>query len=64
MLEYSKVDAFYGKVQALFGVSLNVKESEIVALVGSNGSGKTTLLSTISGLVRPASGSVEFLGKR
>jgi branched-chain amino acid transport system ATP-binding protein len=64
MLEVSNLDVFYGKSQALRDVSLKVSEKEIVALVGANGAGKTTLLNTISGLVRPASGSVEFLGKR
>ncbi len=64
MLEISNLDVFYGKSQALHNVSLKVKEKEIVALVGTNGAGKTTLLNTISGLVHPASGSVEFLGKR
>lgn len=64
MLEFSNIDAFYGKAQALFGVSISVDESEIVALIGSNGAGKTTLLNTISGLLRPASGRVVFLGKR
>jgi branched-chain amino acid transport system ATP-binding protein len=64
MLEVSNLDVFYGKSQALRDVSLKVAEKEIVALVGTNGAGKTTLLNTISGLVRPASGSVEFLGKR
>jgi branched-chain amino acid transport system ATP-binding protein len=64
MLEVSHIDTFYGKVQALWDVSLRIDEAEVVALVGANGAGKTTVLNTISGLLRPASGSVEFLGKR
>ena len=64
MLEVSNIDTFYGKIQALWGVSLKIEEAEIVALVGGNGAGKTTLLNTISGLLRPASGSVAFRGKR
>jgi branched-chain amino acid transport system ATP-binding protein len=64
MLEVSGLDVFYGKSQALRDVSLKVEEKEIVALVGANGAGKTTLLNTISGLLRPASGSVEFFGQR
>ena len=64
MLEVSNIETFYGKIQALWGVSLKIEEAEIVALVGGNGAGKTTLLNTISGLLRPASGSVAFRGKR
>jgi branched-chain amino acid transport system ATP-binding protein len=64
MLEVCDVNTVYGKVQALWDVRLSVNEAEIVALVGSNGAGKTTLLNTISGRLRPASGSIEFLGKR
>jgi len=64
MLEVCNVDTLYGKVQALWDVWLEVNQSEIVALVGSNGAGKTTLVNTISGLVRPASGSVLFQGER
>ncbi len=64
MLEIKNLDTCYGKVQALWNVSLNIEQGEIVALVGANGAGKTTLLNTISGLLRPVSGSIEFLGKR
>jgi len=64
MLEVSNLDVFYGKSQALRDASLKINEGEIVALVGTNGAGKTTLLNTLSGLLRPTSGSVEFLGNR
>jgi branched-chain amino acid transport system ATP-binding protein len=63
MLEICDVATVYGKVQALWDVCLEVHEGEIVALVGSNGAGKTTLLNTITGVLRPASGSVKFLGR-
>ena len=64
MLEISHVDTFYGMIQALWDVSLSIEEAEIVALVGANGAGKTTLLNTVSGLLHPTSGSIEFLGRR
>ncbi|MFZ7110621.1 MAG: ABC transporter ATP-binding protein [Desulfatiglandales bacterium] len=64
MLETHNIQAFYGKSQALFDVSVKVEKSEIVALIGSNGAGKTTLLKTISGMLRPSSGQIEFLGRR
>ena len=63
LLELSGVDAFYGRVQALHGVSLNVGQNEIVGLIGSNGAGKTTTLRTISGLMHPARGTVSFDGQ-
>jgi branched-chain amino acid transport system ATP-binding protein len=64
MLKVCDVATAYGKTQALWDVCLEVHEAEIVALIGSNGAGKTTLLKTITGLLPPASGSVEFLGQR
>jgi branched-chain amino acid transport system ATP-binding protein len=63
MLTLKNVDVFYGKIHAIKRASLHVKEGEIVALIGSNGAGKTTLLCTISGLHRPASGSIEYDGR-
>jgi len=64
MLEVCNVDTNYGKAQALWDICLEVNQAEIVALIGSNGSGKTSLVNTITGLIRPASGSVLFLGER
>jgi branched-chain amino acid transport system ATP-binding protein len=63
LLKVSHIDAFHGSFQALWDVSLSVKPGEIVAIIGANGSGKSTLLDTISGLVHPAKGSIEFEGK-
>ncbi len=62
MLEFDNVEVFYGKVQALRGLSIHVEEGEIVALLGNNGAGKTTTLSTASALMNPSSGTVKFNG--
>ncbi len=62
MLVLEGIEARYGPVMALRGVSLNVSEGQIVAVLGANGAGKTTLFRTISGLLRPTQGRLEFLG--
>ena len=62
LLELSGVDALYGRVRALRGVTISVDQGEVVALIGSNGAGKTTTLRTISGLMHPPSGSISFNG--
>ncbi len=64
MLNVSNLETFYGKVKALWGVSLQIEEKEIVALIGANGAGKTTLVNTLSGVLRPTAGEVRFLGRR
>lgn len=63
LLEISDLHTFYGNIEALRGISLEVEEGEIVALLGSNGAGKTTTLRTISGLERARSGSVKLAGE-
>jgi branched-chain amino acid transport system ATP-binding protein len=63
VLHISKIDVFHGTFQALWDVSLEVKQGEMLALIGANTSGKTTLLDTISGLLHPSKGSIEFGGK-
>ena len=57
------LDAHYKDFQALWKVSLDVKKGEVVSIIGANGSGKSTLLNTISGLLTPTRGTIEFLGK-
>ena len=64
MLEIANLHVRFGRREVLHGVSLSVRQGEIVTLVGSNGAGKTTLLKTISGLVRPSDGSIMFDGER
>ncbi|HEX9969083.1 MAG TPA: ABC transporter ATP-binding protein [Acidimicrobiales bacterium] len=63
LLQVSDIDVFYGSVQALRGVSLQVEAGERVALLGANGAGKTTTLRTISGLLAPRRGSINFAGE-
>jgi branched-chain amino acid transport system ATP-binding protein len=60
MLKINEIDACYGDLQALWGISLQVNEGELVALVGPNGAGKTTTLRVITGLLKPEAGSVIF----
>jgi branched-chain amino acid transport system ATP-binding protein len=62
LLELDSVDAFYGRIQALRGVTLRVDRGEVVSLIGSNGAGKTTTLRTISGLMHPHTGTIRFDG--
>lgn len=64
MLEVKGITVSYDDFHILWDVSLSVDEGQIVAIVGPNGAGKTTLMHSISGLIHPSSGSVEFLGKR
>lgn len=64
MLKIDQISASYGNIQALREVSLVVNQGETVALLGANGAGKTTTLKTISGLLQPSQGSIEFLGQR
>src|SRR5450756_508224 len=62
MLKVENLDVFYGDAQALDGVSLEIEEGAIVAIVGANGAGKTSLIRTIAGMHRPARGRIYFRG--
>ena len=62
LLEVADLHVYYGNIEALKGITLGVDSGEIVAVLGSNGAGKTTTLKTISGLLRPRSGTVTFNG--
>jgi branched-chain amino acid transport system ATP-binding protein len=64
MLQVSNIDVAYGDVQVLFGVSIDIQEGELVAVIGANGAGKTTLLKTISGIMKPTKGSISFQDKK
>ncbi len=63
LLEVKDVKVFYGMIQALKGISFEVNQGEVVALIGANGAGKTTTLHTVTGLLRAREGSISFAGK-
>lgn len=62
MLEIKNLEVYYGMIQAIKGVSFEVNEGEVIALIGANGAGKTTILQTITGMIPPKSGSILFSG--
>jgi len=64
MLDINNLEVVYGNIKAIKGISLSVNEGEIVTLIGSNGAGKSTTLRAISGLLKPKSGSITFLGEK
>ena len=63
MLEIKELEVYYGMIQAIKGISFEVNEGEVIALIGANGAGKTTILHTISGLIAPKKGSITFEGQ-
>jgi branched-chain amino acid transport system ATP-binding protein len=63
MLKLKNVETFYGNIQALKGISIDIQEGEIITLIGANGAGKTTTLMSICGIVPPRSGEILFLGE-
>ena len=63
MLKIDNIHVYYGAIHAIKGVSFEVNEGEIVALIGANGAGKSTILKTVSGLMHPRSGSITFMGE-
>ncbi|MCA1980394.1 MAG: ATP-binding cassette domain-containing protein, partial [Calditerrivibrio sp.] len=60
MLKLKSIHTKYGNIEALKGIDLNVKEGEIVTIIGGNGAGKTTTLNTISGILKPVAGEIHF----
>ena len=63
MLKVNDINVYYGAIHAIKGVSFEVRDGEIVTLIGANGAGKSTILNTVSGLLHSKTGSIEFLGK-
>ncbi len=64
MLEVNNIDVFYGDVQVIWDISFEINQGEVVALIGANGAGKSTTLKTISGILRPQNGGINFEGKQ
>ena len=64
LLKVENLEVFYGGIQALHGINMEVRQGEIVSIIGANGAGKSTILKTISGLLRSKTGSVTFEGKQ
>lgn len=64
MLKLDNIDAHYGKLHILRQIDLEVKEGEVVSIIGSNGAGKSTIINTISCFIKPSAGSIEFCGKQ
>ena len=62
MLEIKDLEVYYGVIQAIKGISFDVNEGEVIALIGANGAGKTTILHTITGLISAKRGSIHFEG--
>src|SRR5947209_9509165 len=63
ILKLSNIESYYGPIMAIRGISLEVPKGRIVTLLGANGAGKTTVLKTISGILDPQKGAIEFMGK-
>lgn len=63
MLKITGVETYYGNIQALKGIDIQVTQGEIVTIIGANGAGKTTTMKTIAGLIKPKQGKIEFLGE-
>ena len=64
LLKVSNIEAYYGPIMAIRGISLEVNQGDIVTILGANGAGKSTILKTISGVIDPEKGSIEFMGQR
>lgn len=62
MLKITDLEVYYGVIQAIKGISFEVNEGEVIALIGANGAGKTTILHTVTGLIQPKKGKIEFEG--